>query len=436
MVTKLNNWIRSFIKTDFFRASFLNGIANVIKILTGIVSNKIVAVYLGPSGIALLGQFQNFCSMVLSLANVGINSGVTKYVAENKTDDFQRNKIISTGFYIVLAGSLIAAITVFFGRFYFSDTILNTRAYVSLFSLFALTLVMFVLNAFFVAILNGYKQFGKIVSVNISSSVFSLIVAVVLVIYYGVYGAFLGYILSQTLVFFISLIWVIHTDWFTRKNLFGNFDKTIIKKLGQFTFMIFVSVFAVTYIQLRIRTYIINNLSINEAGYWQGIMKICELYITFITTTLGIYYLPRLSELKTNRELRQEIFMGFKIIVPLVIVSSLFIFLLRDFIIGVLFSEAFKPMRALFVFQLLGNIFKITSWLLAYLMLAKAMVKTYILTELAFGLAYYGLTIILLNRYGIVGVTYAYFLNYFLYLIVMGIIFRDILFKSLETNKI
>ena len=117
--------ILRFLKTDLFKASFLNGIANIIKLGTGLISNKIVAVYLGPAGIALLGQFQNFSQMVMSLASVGINTGITKYTAEYNDNELNRKKILGTGFCMIIAGSIIASLVVFFGRNYFSDSILK-----------------------------------------------------------------------------------------------------------------------------------------------------------------------------------------------------------------------------------------------------------------------------------------------------------------------
>ncbi len=44
-------------------------------------------------------------------------------------------------------------------------------------------------------------------------------------------------------------------------------------------------------------------------------------------------------------------------------------------IINILFSPQFLPMLYLFKYQLIGDVLKIGSWLLAYLMLAKAMTK-------------------------------------------------------------
>jgi polysaccharide transporter, PST family len=420
-----------FFKTDLFKASFLSGIANLIRMATGLIGNKIVAKYLGPPGLALLGQFQNFSTMVMSLATVGINTGITKYTAEYYDDLEKRKRIISTGFYVVVAGSIIASLVIFIGRYYFTFSILKNIDYLSVFTFFTITLILFVLNTFFVAILNGYKQFKKIVITNIATSIVSLIIAIVMIVHYGVYGAFLGWILSQTLVFFVTLFWVTRYEWFSWKYLTQSFDKESLLKLSKFTLMALTTIFAVQFIQLQVRDYLIVHLSMQDAGYWQGLLRICDLYISFITSTLGIYYLPRLAELTNDNELRKEIYRGFKFILPLVIVSSLGIFILRNFIIELLFTPAFNPMRPLFLYQLLGNVFKAAGWLLGYLMLAKAMTKTYIITEIAFGLLYYFLTVIFVNKYGVIGVTYSYCLNAAVYLITMLVIFSKLMFKRI-----
>jgi PST family polysaccharide transporter len=89
-----------------------------------------------------------------------------------------------------------------------------------------------------------------------------------------------------------------------------------------------------------------------------------------ITTSLGVYYLPRLSEIQDNNELKKEIFHGYKIIIPIVLMMSLMIFLLKEYIVLIAFSDKFMPMMELFKWQLIGDVIKIASWLLAYLMLA------------------------------------------------------------------
>jgi PST family polysaccharide transporter len=225
-------------------------------------------------------------------------------------------------------------------------------------------------------------------------------------------------------------------DWLNYKVLFFNFNIHIVKKLSNFSLMAVVSVLTVSLIQLQIRNYIIDYFTMQEAGYWQGVVRICDLYISFITTTLGVYFLPKLSELKSSKELNSEIKRGYLFILPVVIIASLFLYILRMKVILILYAPEFSPMERLFTFQIIGTVLKMASWLLAFLMLAKAMTKIYILTEIIFGLNYYFLTVIFINKYSLIGATYAYSLNYFLYLVTMIIIFRRILFYKMYLLKL
>jgi len=429
------NKIKRIAKTDLIQTSFLNGIANIVRIFTGLISNKIVAVYLGPAGVALLGQFNNLTSMAMSFSTLGINSGITKYTAEYYDNNTERQNILSTGFMLTLIGSIVTSFVVFFMRGYLSRSLLHTDEYSAAFGLLAFTLILFAINAYLVSALNGYKEFKKVISVNVATSIIGLIISIALVITYGVYGAFIGVILSQTLVCFITIFFVIKCSWFHPKNFLSGINKESLKKLGKFSLMALTSVFAITFIQLQIRNYIMNSISIQDAGYWQGVTKISDLYLTFITTTLAIYYLPRLSEIKKSEELRREIKKGYIFLLPLTIISTVLIYVFRSFIVKTLFSESFAPMVYLFPMQLLGNIFKISSWLLGYVIVAKAMTRVFITTEIIFGISFYLLTRLFVARYGVVGATYSYAVNYFIYMVVLLVVFNSMRSKKIICDQ-
>ncbi|MFC1785830.1 O-antigen translocase [Candidatus Neomarinimicrobiota bacterium] len=422
------NKFNIFRKTDLFKVSYWNGIATIIKMAIGLVINKIVSIYLGSSGIALLGQFTNFTTLTNTIASMGINVGVTKYIAEHKGNEEQIKQLISTGFKLILLATSLTSISIFIGADYFCNKIIFNNEFVSIFYIFAATLFLFSINGFLLAILNGHKEFKKLIIINVCTSFVGLIIAVFLIINYGIFGALLGVVLSNFLVIIISILFIFKSNWFKISNFFSAFHIPTFKKLSKYTLISFSSIFSGIFIQLLIRTYIINHLSIEEAGYWQGIVKISIIYLTIITTTLSIYYLPRLSEIKDDKELQQEIINGYKFLLPLTIFSSLIIFVLRGPIIDILFAPSFQPMKKLLLFQLFGDIFKIGSWLLAYLLIAKAMVKINIITEIIFGFLFYVFTMVFLKQYGIVGVTYAYCLNYILYFVVMLFLFRKLLF--------
>ena len=48
--------IKKIIATDLVKVTSLNAVATLVRMLTGFISVKVVAVLIGPAGVALLGQ--------------------------------------------------------------------------------------------------------------------------------------------------------------------------------------------------------------------------------------------------------------------------------------------------------------------------------------------------------------------------------------------
>ncbi|MCV5540592.1 O-antigen flippase, partial [Escherichia coli] len=65
-------------------------------------------------------------------------------------------------------------------------------------------------------------------------------------------------------------------------------------------------------------------------------------------------------------------------------------------------------MKPLFTWQIIGDVFKIASWLLAYVMLAKAMTRIFIISEIFFSVTFVLLSYFFIKSEGTIGVTYAY----------------------------
>jgi PST family polysaccharide transporter len=86
-------------------------------------------------------------------------------------------------------------------------------------------------------------------------------------------------------------------------------------------------------------------------------------------------------------------------------------------------------MRELFAWQLMGDVIKIGSWVLGYILVGRAMVKFFVLTEVFFSLSFYLLSWILVDLFGLKGVSMAYALNYILHWFVMAFLVKS------EINK-
>ena len=126
LVSKL---FSDFLKLDLVKVFSFTAISTVVKILTAFITVKIVATILGPSGIALIGQLNNFATILMVLASAGINQGVTKYVSENNTSKGNVEVFISTAFKITLYCSALCGLILIVLSKTISIQILNSEEY-------------------------------------------------------------------------------------------------------------------------------------------------------------------------------------------------------------------------------------------------------------------------------------------------------------------
>ena len=415
---------------NLLKTSVLNGIAVLIRTATLFILNKILAVYVGPSGYAVIGQFQNFIQIVTTFAGGAINNAVIKYTAEYYDDKNKQRIVWKAAGSIILLFSIIATVLIIIFQRQLSFLIFNNYEYQSIFVWFAVFLVFFNFNALFLAILNGKKEILKLVVANISGSLFSLVITSILAIKYKLYGALIALSIYQSIVFFITLLLCYKADWFKLSYLFGRIDPNIAKKFGAFALMALTSAVCLPLSQIVIRSYLTGEFGIDYAGYWEAMIRLSGGYLMLVTTTLGVYYLPRLSELSIISDIKKEVYLGYKFIFPLALLGAMSVYFLRDWIIAVLFTDSFLPMRDLFLWQMIGDSLKIGSWILAYLMLSKAMTKLFIVTEISFSIILVLLTYLCTKLFGFEGVSIAHLINYACYWIVMSLF----VFKQLRNN--
>lgn len=405
---------------NLLKTSVLNGVAVLIKTATMFLLNKILAVYVGPAGYAAIGQFQNFIQMVTTFAGSAVNTAVVKYTAEYYDNEKKQRTVWQTAGSIVSIFSFIFTFLVLIFHQQLSFWIFKTEDYGSVLIWFAVFLIFFNLNALLLAILNGKKEILKLVFANIAGSLFSLLVTGLLAVKLGLYGALVALCIYQSLNFIVTLYLSYRSEWFRFSYFFGKIDPDIAKKFLAFAAMALVSAICVPLSQMVIRSYLVHEYNVAYAGYWEAMIRLSAAYLMLVTTTLSVYYLPRLSELSNIEAIKAEVYLGYKFIFPLAMVGGVLVYLLKDWIIPLLFSSAFLPMRELFLWQMIGDSLKIGSWILAYLMLGKAMTRLFISTEIIFACSSIVLTYICTQVFGFKGVSIAHLVNYALYWSVMG----------------
>lgn len=398
----------------FWKTSFWTSISAIAKLSSQFLVAKIIAVYAGAAAFGVIGQFQSFISLVQIVSGSIISSGVVKYVAEYHDNISLLKSFIQTACKFAFLTSIISGIFIACFSFYISDWVFQDNQYWWIIAVFGITLCGFTINQVFLSILNGLRQMLAYTAVSVISSILSIILIGGLSYYFKVKGALFGMIVAQIFLFPIS--------YFFRKKapvrltfIKNKIDRSALSKLLKFSLMAVTSAIVIPITQMVIRSYVAACSSWVDVGYWQGLMKISDAYLMIITLAINTYVMPQYSRIVNNVHLKKEVFSVIRKLLPLTVLSASVIYLLRDKIVILLFSREFLSMQGLFFFQLLGDIVKIISWVIANVLVAKAKVKIYIASEVTFSASYLILSIVFFNYFSIKGLTIAFFANYLLY---------------------
>jgi PST family polysaccharide transporter len=404
---------------NLVKTSLLNSIAVLFRLLSLLGINKALALFAGPAGLATFGQFYNAVQMLTTFASGAINTGVTRFTAEHAKDDNLLIKTWQTAGTISLIGSLFFSVVIIVFHKTFANYFLHDDQLGDVFLWLGFSLTPLVLNTLLLAILNGKKLIPQYVLSNVIGSLFSLALTFWLSYYLQLRGALVAFSVYQSLSFFSTIFICRKYEWLNPKLLFGRIDWSVTKSLLSYTLMALTTALVVPFSHILIRTFIGQKLGWIAAGYWEALWKFSSAYLMFITSTLSVYYLPRISELKTSEAIRQEIFHCFKWVFPLSILISCIVYFLREPIIYILFSSEFEPIQELFLWQLMGDTLKIGSWILSFVFVAKGIVTWYVICEILCSFSFYFFILWLEPIFGLEATTRAHVLNYILYFLLM-----------------
>jgi PST family polysaccharide transporter len=423
------NLFKQIAQKELFKITSLNSISVIFKIAIGFVSAKVIAIVIGASGMALVGNLRNFVASVEGFATLGFTNGIVKYVAEKEENPNQLKRYFSTIFITLFFVIILCGILLFAFANYWNAAIFGSNFYYSyIFKAFAFALPWYVGSLLLIAIINGFGAFKKVIYINIIGNILGLLLTVGLLFYYQTFGALLAVVLSPVTLFFVTLFFIDKKWQLTSQISFQNYDVSVLKSMSEYSVMALFSVVLGPIVYLCIRTFIINTIGLNQAGYWEAVTRISTYYLLFLSTILSVYYLPKLSKSKSVIETKSIFKSYFTGIIPVFFIGLVLVYFLRFFIIRVLYTEEFLPISTLFFWQLLGDFFKGLSLILGFQFFAKKLTKAFLITEII-SLAilaissYYFITI-----YGIEGVVIAHSVTFFLYFVVLAIYFRKSLF--------
>jgi len=418
-----------------FKVASLNSVSVLVRIFAGFFTSKAIAIYIGPEGMALIGNLRNFFGSVQNVATLGIYSGVVKYIAELKNNTKELGKLISTAYYLGFIATTAVCFVIYFNAEYINALVFLSYDFSYVFKILALALPFYSLNLFAFSILNGFSKYRMLLIINIIGQVLGLLITLILIWQNKLDGALISVVISPALMFLITFVGISNQRSLVNLIEFTNIKYEYIKKLSAFSIMALISAIAFPIVFIKIRNYIGANVGLQEAGFWEAMNRISSYYLMFFNTLMTLYILPRFSEINSVKEFRNEVFSFYKTIVPVFAIGLVLVYFLRTFIISIVFTPEFGPMQELFFWQLLGDMVKVLSVVIAYQFVAKRMFWHFIITEIFSVVITYFTSIYFIDLYGVKGATIAHFASYSMYYGIILMIFGTKLFGTLPEEE-
>ncbi len=419
----------------FLKVFSYNSIVVLVKFITAFIVSKVSAIFLGPSGYALVGNLKNILQGVLGVTSTGFQSGVIKYVTENKTDKRELNVVISSVIFLCIIISCIVSVFVYVFSESLSIYVLKEASYSIIFKWLALLLPLVSLSFLTVYLVNGLQKFKLYTFLVSLSNILNALITFILIYYSNLEGALFASILVPALNFLLGFIFKEIRDIYIL--FFRNYKHIsigFIKSISVYLMMAIYSSILISLSYLLVRNQIIESIDLFNAGLWESMNKVSSFYMVFFSSLFTLYLLPQLTVNETLTGYYSIMKNYFKYLIPFMILVFLILFLFRVFLIKIVLTEEFKSIEQFFLLQFFGDFIKIIAFSLAYQFHAKKMVKFYIISDFVLYVSFYVLSVYLLKYFSLGGVFYAYIVSTILYFLFVLIFILNNNSKYLESH--
>ena len=420
---------------QIFRSSAIIGGASVINIVIGIIKVKLLAMLLGPTGVGLMGLYQNIMGMASTLAGCGVNtSGVRQLAAsvgEEATLAIVRQTLWLANLILGLAGMvLLWLLREPVAQWVFGDT-----AHVNEVGWLGLGVLLILIASSQMALLHGLRRIGDLARVNIISAILGAATSIFLVYLLGEDGV-LWFVLSAPAV--SALVAGYYAARLPRPQ--PAHDWQAISQQWQAMLKLGLPLMAGSLLtlatQLAGRSIILRELGLEASGYFQAAWAISMTYVGFVLSTIGTDYYPRLTAIINDLPLAKKMVneqaeMGLLLAGPVFLAMITF----APWVISLLYTSDFAPATDVLRWQVLGDIFKVASWPMSIVLLAQGRGGFFIGTEAIWNFMYLGSFIMGIQEWGLVMAGVSFWIAYLIYYgLMVVLVFRLIGFKLSPRN--
>lgn len=366
------------------RSFSIIGGAQVINIAIGLVKMKAAAVLLGPAGVGLLGLYTTLMQTAATVASLGMATAGTRQIAAAHAMGGNLGvwRARSALFWGTLALGLIGAALFWLASGWVARVVLADPARASQIAWLSLGVALTVAAGYHTALLTGLRRMGDLAIITIGAGLGGAVLGVGSIWLWGEAGLLAMVLVAPAVTLALGYVFVVRLgppanpapclsgitqDW---RNL---------ARLG----LAFMLSGVVTLLgNLVARMLVQRELGPEALGQFQAASTIGITYLGIVLGAMGSDYFPRLSAAihdpaQACRMVNEQTEVSLLLCAPVLLA----LLGCAPWVIRLLFSDEFGPAVDILRWQLLGDMLKVLSWPLGFVILAYGAGKTFVLTE-------------------------------------------------------
>jgi PST family polysaccharide transporter len=401
------------------RSTSIIGGASFINIAIGVLRTKVLAVLLGPAGVGLASLYTGLMGTASTVATMGLGPVGTRQIAEACSKDDARAIMVARRalFWATMLLACAGGLVVWSLRSVLAVYALGNASYSGAVGWLSIGVALSVAGASQAALIQGMRRIGDIARLNVFGSAISTALGIGLLWRWGKAGLVAYVLIAPLASFVLGHVYVSRLPKAGTETVFLPELTREWKMLLRLGVAMVGAGLVQQLAQLWIRIDVAKVLGAQSLGQYQAAWTISMQYVSFVLMAMGTDYYPRLTGVihdhKAARNLVNE-----QTEIATLLSAPVFIAMMAvvPWVIHLLYAASFTPAIEILRWQVLGDVLKVVSWPLGFLILAAGDGKAFFLTETASLLVLTGLITGLAPIMGLPITGIAYLAMYVFYL--------------------
>lgn len=385
--------------------------------MLGVVRSKLTAVFLGTTGIGIIGLLQSVIDLSRAATGLGLDVGATKKIAIKEQED---ELAVGESLYVINFWYLITALLGALGCILFAKPLSiwafeNTDYTLHIVGL-SLAVLFITMTAGVVSSLQGLRKIPYMAYASSVGSFVSLLVMIPIYYYWRVDGIVPMYILTNLVMLLVAI-------YFYQKVEIKPIKIPTREALQRGRTMINLGVFIVlagvlsTASLLIVRAHLNREMGLDSVGLFQAAWIITALMWGIVLRSTNSEFFPKLCSMVENKEEARK-FVNEQTYIVLLIISPIVIAMLTysEYILHILYTSDFVGATSALRWHIVGAFFKIAATPIATIMLAKNRGGLHLACEAIFWGVYLAAFHLLFPSMQLIATGAAYLIAYLVYI--------------------